>query len=210
MATESKAEAARNAALLTAVERRTEQFEDAQTSRRAADTEAVAAKRRAEDAANRKYEAAIADLRDAPRSAESGAGRRAEARRGDRSGAPRARQRPGGIAAGVPRRHRRGARRRAARQPRRERAYLDAITLGATAARGAKSFADQALAEALAKVPEARGRHRGGGQLTTILTETSTPSSILALRRDLESVKTYGANAPPLLGCLLRRRSGSS
>jgi len=66
LATEAKAEAARSAALLGAIDRRGDRFADAQMSRRSTDVEAVVSKRRAEDAANRKYEAAITSLRDMP------------------------------------------------------------------------------------------------------------------------------------------------
>src|SRR5215217_2453954 len=64
LATEAKAEAARSAALLVAVDRRTDHLEDAQIARRSGDVDAVQSRRRAEDTADGKYAAALADLRD--------------------------------------------------------------------------------------------------------------------------------------------------
>jgi hypothetical protein len=193
LATETKAEAARNAALMTAVDRRGELFEDAQLARRAGDVEAVAARRRAEDAANRKYEAAIADLRDArdrqKAAQDAERARRVEldqARRGHDEAliASQQKYRAAVDAALV-------AERRDSRDG--ERAYLEAMSLAAAAARGAKSFADQALAEALAKLPEVLEVTRGWRmQLTTIAAETkqAEQEAFSRFRRDLESVKT--------------------
>lgn len=195
LATEAKAEAARSAALLIAVDRRTDRFEDAQMARRSADADAIASKRRAEDAANRKYEAAIADLRDVAARDRSKAAQDAEHTR--IADFALARRTHDDALAAAQQRYRAAvddallAERRDARDG--ERAYLDAITHGTTAARGAKSFADQALAEALAKVPEAGEVLRSWRvRLATIAEETkqAEKEAFSRFRRDLESLKT--------------------
>ena len=74
-----------------------------------------------------------------------------------------------------------------------ERAYLDAITHGAAAARGAKTFADQELAEALAKLPEAGEVLRAWrAELSAIAAETkqAETEAFSRFRRDLEALKT--------------------
>lgn len=195
LATEAKAEAARSAALLIAVDRRTDRFEDAQMARRSADVDAIASKRRAEDAANRKYESAIADLRDVAARDRSKAAQDAEhARIADFALARRTHDE---ALAAAQQRYRSAVdealidERRLTRDG--ERAYLDAVTYGATAARGAKSFADQTLAEALAKVPEAGEVLRAWkALLATIAEETqqAEKEAFSRFRRDLESIKT--------------------
>lgn len=195
LATEAKAEAARSAALLIAVDRRSDRLEDAQMARRSSDVDAIASKRRAEDAANRKYEAALADLRDVAARDRSKAAQEAErtrivdfalARRTHDEALAAAQQRYRGAvdeALIEERRHGRDG----------ERAYLDAVTHGSTAARGAKAFADQALAEALAKIPEAGEILRSWrAQLATIAAETkqAEKEAFSRFRRDLESLKT--------------------
>lgn len=195
LATESKAEAARSAALLIVVDRRTDRFEDAQMARRSADVDAIASKRRAEDAANRKYEAAIADLSEVAVRDRSKAAQEAEhARIADLALARRTHDE---ALAAAQERYRASvdeallAERRDARAG--ERAYLDAITLGGAAARGAKTFADQELAEALGKLPEAGEVLRSWrAVLTTLASETkqAEKEAFSRFRRDLESVKT--------------------
>jgi hypothetical protein len=74
-----------------------------------------------------------------------------------------------------------------------ERAYLDAVSHAAAASRAAKTFADQALAEALAKIPEAREVLRSWrAQLATIAMETkeAEQAAFARFRRDLEALKT--------------------
>ena len=195
LATEAKAEAARSAALLTVIDRRTDRFDDAQMARRSADVEAIASKRRAEDAANRKYEAAIADLTEIASRDRSKAAQEAEhARIVDLAQARRTHDEA--LAAGQQRY--RSAIDEALVEERRdardgERAYLDAVTHGATALRGAKTFADQALAEALAKLPEAAEVLRSWrARLTTIAADTKEAEreAFSRFRRDLELLKT--------------------
>jgi hypothetical protein len=193
LATDAKAEAARSAALLTAVDRRTDRLEDAQLARRSADVEAVTARRRGEDAANRKYEAAIADLRDArdrqKAAQEAERARRMEidqARRGHDEALMAAQQKYRAAVDAALQEERRDSRDG-------ERAYLDAIGLGAAAARGARSFADQALAEALAGVAEAAAVVRSWrAHLATIAAETkqAEKEAFSRFRRELETVRT--------------------
>jgi hypothetical protein len=195
LATDAKAEAARSAALLIAVDRRTDQFEDAQMARRSADVEAVAAKRRGEDLAHRKYESAVADLRDVSTKDRSKAA--ADAERARIVDLARAREAHDEALAASQVRYRTAvdealqAERRDARDG--ERAYLDAITHGATAARGATTFADQELADALAKLPEAGDVLRAWrAELAAIAAETkkAETEAFSRFRRDLESLKT--------------------
>lgn len=195
LATEAKAEAARSAAIMIAIDRRTDRLEDAQLARRAADGDAVASKRRAEDAANRKYEAAIADLRDVAAKERSQAAQDAErARLVDLEQSRRTHD----EALTVSQQRYRAAVDEALQTERRdtrdgERAYLDAIAMGGTAARGARKFADQALAEALAKIPEAGEVLRSWRvELATIAAATNQAEkeAFSRFRRDLESLKT--------------------
>jgi hypothetical protein len=193
LATESKAEAARSAALLIAVDRRSDRFEDAQMARRSADVEAVAMKRRGEDAANRKYEAAIADLRDA-RDRQKAAQDAERARMMEIAQARRAHD----EALVASQQTYRAAIDAALLEERRdsrdaERAYLDAVTHGATAARGAAAFANQNLAEGLKKIPETAAVMRSWrAALATIATETKEAEreAFSRFRRDLEALKT--------------------
>jgi hypothetical protein len=74
-----------------------------------------------------------------------------------------------------------------------ERGYLDALTLGSTAARGATSSADQSLASALAKLPEANEVMRAWrAEIAAIGMETkqAEKDAFSAFRRELESLKT--------------------
>jgi hypothetical protein len=193
LATETRAEAARNSALLTAVDRRTDLFEDAQMARRSADVEAVAIKRRGEDAANRKYEAAIADLRDA-RDRQKAAQDAERARRLEIDQARRAHD----EALAASQQKYRAAIDAALQDERRvsrdgERAYLDAVTLGATAARGARAFADQSLADALKAIPEAvEVMRQWRASLAAVAAETKEAEreAFSRFRRELESIKT--------------------
>lgn len=194
IATEAKAEAARTAALLTAIDRRSDDFEDAQMARRSTDTDAVASKRRAEDAANRKYEAAIADLRDVPAHGRDKAAQDAErARRVDLEAARKTHDEALGASQKRYRESVDGALLKERRESRdAERAYLDALRLGETAMRGAKTFADQNLAMALAKIPEAAEVLRSWRtELATIANETmqAEKEAFSRFRRELESLK---------------------
>lgn len=195
VATEAKAEAARTAALLQAVDHRTDRFEDAQLARRAADGEAVAAKRSADDVANRKYEAAIANLRDVAAKDRSKAAHDAErARLVDLEDARRVHD----EALTASQQRYRAAIDEALRHEQRdardgESAYLDAITHGATAARGARAFADQALADALAHIPEANQLWQSWrAEVAAIAEETAAAEkdAFSRFRLELQSVKT--------------------
>ena len=195
LATEAKAEAARTAALLTAVDRRSERFEDAQMARRSADTNAVQARHRAEDLANRRYEAAVADLSDVAAKDRDQVAQQAERDRREALDAAR-RAHDEGLSS-AQQQYRKGiddalaSERQDSREA--ERAYLDAIRLGEAAARGAKSFADQALAQDLETLPEAREILRSWrAALTTIASETkeAEKAAFSRFRRELESLKT--------------------
>ena len=195
LATDAKAEAARSAALLIAVDRRADRLEDAQMARRSADGDAVAAKRRGEDAANRRHEAAIASLRDV--AAKDRAAAAQEAERALIVDLEQARRTHDEALIASQQRYRNGVdealteERRDARDG--ERAYLDAIGHGITAARGAKKFADEVLAEALAKLPEAgEVLQAWRRELEAIAAETkqAETEAFSRFRRDLQSVKT--------------------
>jgi hypothetical protein len=195
LATDAKAEAARTAALLIAVDRRADRFEDAQIARRSADGDAVAAKRRGEDTANRKHEAAIASLRDVAVRDRAAAAQQAEralivdleqVRRTHDDALAASQQRYRSVVDEALVEERRNARDG-------ERAYLDAITHGVTAVRGAKKFAEEALAEALAKLPEAgEVLQAWRRERETIAAETkqAETEAFSRFRRDLESLKT--------------------
>jgi hypothetical protein len=195
LATEAKAEAARTSALLTAVDRRSERFEDAQLSRRSADTNAVQSKHRAEDVANRKYESAVADLRDVASKDRDKAAQQAER---DRREALEAARRGHDDALTVSQQqYRKGidealaAERQDSRNA--ERAYLEAIRLGEAALHGARSFADQTLAKKLEGLADAGDILRSWrAALATIASETSQAEreAFSRFRRELESLKT--------------------
>lgn len=195
LATEAKAEAARNAALMIAVDRRSDRLEDAQRARRADDVDAVALKRRSEDAASRKYEAAIAGLLDIAIKDRAKAAQDAE--RARREELERARRAHDDALTASQQRYRDSvdealqSERRDSRDG--ERGYLDAMTHGVTAVRGAKKFADQALAEALAKLPEADAILRAWrAELTTIAAETqqAETEAFSRFRLELQDLKT--------------------
>lgn len=194
VATDAKAEAARSATIMIAIDRRAERIEDAQMARRSADVDAVASKRRSDDAANRKYEAALADLRAAAAKDRAAAAQDAERARID--ALAQARRTHDEALAASQQRYRTAVdaalleERRDAREG--ERGYLDALTHGAAAARGAKSFADQALAEALANLPDAGEVLRAWrAELKAIAAEIkqAETEAFSRFRRDLESVK---------------------
>jgi hypothetical protein len=195
LATETKAEAARSAALLGAIDRRGDRFADAQMSRRAADVEAVVSKRRAEDAANRKYEAAITGLRDVPPAGRDKAALDAErTRRIELEAARRTHDEALMESQKTYRESVDGAlvaERRESREA--ERAYLDALHLAEGAMHGARTFADQNLAAALAKNAEAAEILRSWrAELATIANQTSEAEqeAFSRFRRDLDSLKT--------------------
>ena len=155
----------------------------------------MASKRRAEDLANRKYEAAIADLRDVPPKDRSKAAQEAERARIEEL--EQARRTHDQALAASQQRYRTAVdealvtERRESREG--ERAYLDAVSMGTAAARGATAHADQALADALAKIPEAVEVMRSWrAELTTIAAETKTAETeaFSRFRRELESIKT--------------------
>ena len=193
-ATDSKAEAARHSSLLAVGDHRSGELEDAQIVRRAADIEAVTMKRRAEDAATKKYQAAIAGLRELAFNARDKAAQDAErARRSELDGARHAHD----EALAASQKDYRDAVDAALLDERRdgrdaERAYFDALRLGDTAMRAAKSSADQNLAAALSKVPEAAELLRSWrAALATIARDTTEAEqeAFARFRRDLEGLK---------------------
>lgn len=195
IATGAKAEAARSSSLLIAIDRRGDRLEDAHLARRNADANAIATRRRAEDAASRKYEAAIAGLRDLqPRDRPKAAQEAERDRRAELDAARRAHD----DALAVAQQQYRAAVDEALIDERRtgrdgERAYLDAVRLDETAAVGATAFADQALAEALSKIPEAREAMRAWReQLKVIAAETklAEAEAFSRFRRDLDAIKS--------------------
>lgn len=195
IATEAKAEAARTAALLAVVDKRSGRLEDAQLARRAADTTAMQSKRRAEDLASRKYEAVMANLREMAARDRDTAVEQAERERRESLEAAR-RSHDEGLA-GSQQQYRASVdealidERRDSRDA--ERAYLEAVRLGEAAYRGAKTFADQALAETLGTMAEAREALRSWrAGLTTIAAETKSAEreAFALFRRELDSLKT--------------------
>jgi len=194
VATDAKAEAARTSALISAIDTRADRLDDAQMARRSADITAVMMKRRGEELANSKYEAAIAELHHHPVSERSQFAQEAErARREELDQARTAHD----LALAASQRQYRAAIDEALIAERREsrdgeRAYLDAIRLAENAARGARTFADQNLAEALMKIPEARDVLRSWReQLAAIAAETrkAEAEAFSRFRHELESLK---------------------
>ncbi|HWI20345.1 MAG TPA: hypothetical protein VNT81_21470 [Vicinamibacterales bacterium] len=195
LATEAKAEAARSAALIVAVDRRGERFEDAQMARRSADTNAVQGKHRAEDLANRKYESAVADLRDVPSRDRDKAAQLAE--RDRRDGLDGARRAHDEALAAAQQKYRSSIDEALVRERQEsrdaERSYLEAVRLGEAAYRGAKTFADQALAQSLEKLPDAKEILRSWrAALATIASDTreAEREAFSRFRRELDGLKT--------------------
>ena len=158
LATDAKAEAARTASLLTAVDRRADDLEDAQAARRAADVEAVASKRRMEEAAEAKYLAVLARSHELP-----GAQRAKTLQDADRlrrQELDEARRAHDGTLATSQQGYRAAVDEAVLRERRdgrdAERAYLEAVRFGEAAARAARAAADQALLAALQSVAGAR------------------------------------------------------
>jgi len=198
IATDAKAEAARTSALISAIDTRADRLDDAQVARRSADITAVMMKRRGEDLANTKYEAAIAELHHYPISERPKFAQEAE--RARREELDQARTAHDTALAASQREYRASidealiAERRESRDG--ERAYLEAIRLGESAARGAKTFADQNLAEALKTIPEARDVLRSWReQLATIAAETrkAEADAFSRFRRELDLLAVDGS-----------------
>jgi hypothetical protein len=193
LATDAKAEAARTAALVTAIDRRSDALEDALIARRTTDVEAVTAKRRAEETAESKYLAAVAGARDLSDTQRTRALHDAErTRRADLDQARRAhdlalttsqqRYRAGVDEAVI-------AERRDGRDG--ERGYLEAIRFGEAAARAARAAADQNLQTVLGSLDGAREVLRAWRQqLAAIKTETAKAEQeeFSRFRRDLETL----------------------
>ena len=158
LATEAKAEAARTAALLTAVDRRADDLEDAQLARRAADVDAVRSKRRMEDAAEAKYLAVLARSHELPHAQraktlqDADRLRRLELDIAHRTHDDTLATSQQGYRTSVDEAvlHERRDGRDA------ERAYLEAVRFGEAAARAAKTAADETLLAALQALPDAR------------------------------------------------------
>lgn len=191
---DAKAGTARHFALLSAIDRRSDRLEDAVSARRSADTRATDAKRSTDADADRKYDMAMAGLRDAPPGDRQKVAQLAErARRNERDEAARSQT----IALAASQDNYRGEVDRALiaefRDSREgERAYLEALGLGDAVARGAQSAADQNLADALSRIPEAREILRSWRQqLATIVAESkeAEAEAFARFRLDLDSLK---------------------
>ncbi len=195
LAADAKAEAARTAALMTAVDGRSDALEDAQMARRSADVVAVSTKRRMEDAAEAKYLVALGRIRELPAAQQSPARQDAErARRQELEQAKRAHD----EALVKSQQDYRTAVDEAVLRERREgrdseRAYLEALRLGEAATRAARASADQALLAALTKLAEGKDIIRAWrDRVAQIGKETAEAerSEFSRFRRELETVKT--------------------
>jgi hypothetical protein len=193
LATDGKAEAARTASLVTAVDRRSDRLADAQLARRSADLEAVSTKRSAEDAAHAKYLAAIAGARDLNDAQRTRAVQDAERTR--RLELDQARRAHDEALSGAQRQYRAAVddavigERREGRDG--ERGYLEAIRFGEAAARAARTAADQNLQAALAVLDAAREILRAWRQqLAAINADTAKAEQeeFSRFRRELQSV----------------------
>ena len=191
---DAKAGVARHFALLSAIDRRGDRLDDASAARRGADSSALDAKRKDDAAADRKYDMAIAGLRDAAAGDRQKIAQLAErARRTERDEASRAQA----VALEASQQSYRGdveqamlAEYRDSRDG--ERVYLEALGLGDAIARGAQSAADQNLADALSRIPEAREILRSWRQqLATIVAETKAAEAeaFARFRQDLAKLK---------------------
>jgi hypothetical protein len=191
---DAKAEAARHLALLSAIENRAERLDDAHAARRAADTSAMESRRKNDFAADRKYDSVMAGLREMPSADRNKiAQEAARARRTERESARVAHD----DALEEAQLHYRGAVDRAMlaeyRESREgERAYLEALGLSEATAAGARTAADQDLADALSQIPEALEVLRSWRQqLATIVAESKSAEAeaFERFRLELESVK---------------------
>ena len=194
LATEAKAEAARTAMLMSAVDFRADALEDAQTDRRVADVEAVRQKRRMEDAAEAKYSTTLSSSRDVPDAQRAKALQDADrARRHELDVAKRTHDE---ALTAAQQRYRTAVdeavigERRNGRDG--ERAYLEALRFGDAAARAAKTAADQTLLVALSSIEEARAILRGWrAQLSVIANETAEAEreEFSRFRGELQKIK---------------------
>ena len=198
LATEAKAEAARTSTLMTAVDRRADALEDAQTARRAADVEAVKQKRRMEDAAEAKYRAALSSSSDIPDAQRSKALQDADRER--RRELDLAKQTHDEALSASQQRYRGTVddavmvERRSGRDG--ERGYLEALRFGEAAARAAKTAADQTLLVALSAVDDARVILRSWrAQLSVIANETAEAEKeeFSRFRSELQKIKVRSA-----------------
>ncbi|HEX7282001.1 MAG TPA: hypothetical protein VF239_08100 [Vicinamibacterales bacterium] len=194
LAIDGRAEAARSAALMTAVDRRSEALEDAQIARRAADVDAVTTKRRMESAAESKYLAAVTRVRELPESQRGTARQDAErARRQELDEAKRAHDQAltasqqayrNAVDDAVLREHREG------RDG--ERAYLEALRFGEAAARAARTAADQNLLAALSALPDAKAIVRGWRERVAAIgkeTAEAEKEEFSRFRRELQGLR---------------------
>ena len=190
---DDKAEAARNIALLRAIEHRGELLDDAQIERRSTDTKALESKRRNDAQANHKFDEAMDKLREAPDRDRSKIARDAERQRQeDREESRRAHD----AALDESQHVYRGSVDRAMlveyRESREgERAYLEALGLAEAAARGARTSAEENLSVALANIPEARRvLIEWRGKLATIVAEAkeAEAEAFMQFRDGLDSL----------------------
>lgn len=195
LATDAKAEAARAAALRTAIDRRADALEDAHLARRTADGDAIGAKRRAEDAAEARYLAAVTDAR------QLGDPQRAraiqDADRARRSEIEQARRAHDQALSASQLRYR-GAVDDAVMAERRdgrdgERGYLEAIRFADAAARAARTAAEQNLLAALAGLEASREIMRAWrARVAAVKIETAKAEQdeFSRFRRELQALKT--------------------
>lgn len=195
LAADAKAEAARTAALMTAVDQRADALEDAQMARRSADVDAVTTKRRLEDAAEAKYLATLNRMRDVPDAQRAHS--RQEAERIRRQELEQAKRTHDEALLASQQKYRAAVDEAVLRERRDgrdgERAYLDALRLGEAATRAARVSADQELLASLAKLPEAKDVIRAWRErLAQIGKETAEAEKqeFSRFRRELQTLKT--------------------
>ena len=194
LATEAKAEAARSAALLTAIDRRSDELEDAHMARRSADVEAVRSKRRLEDAAEAKYLAALSRARELPD--KERAKWLQDADRERREELAQARRTHDQALTAAQAAYRETVDEAIIRERRDgrdgERAYLETLRLGDAAVRAAKTAADQALLAGLAALPEAKDIVRAWRERLTMIgkdTAEAEKEEFSRFRRELQDLR---------------------
>ncbi len=193
LAIEAKAEAARSSALLTAIDRRADELEDAQLARRATDVEAVRTKRRMEDTAEAKYLAVLSRTHElAPKER---AEKLQDADRLRRQELDQARLTHDEALSKSQQGYRTSVDEAMLRERRDgrdgERAYFEALRVGEAAVRAATAAADQALLAALQAVPDARDIVREWRERIAVIgreTAEAEQQEFSRFRRELQSV----------------------
>lgn len=195
LATEAKAEAARTAALLTALDQRADELQDAQLARRSVDVDVVRNKRRMEDAAEAKYLAVLAGSHELPHAQRAKVLQDADRLR--RQELDTARRTHDDALATSQQGYRASVDVAVLRERRdgrdAERAYLEAVRFGEAAARAAKTAADQTLLAALQILPDARAIVRAWQEQMSVIgkdTAEAETQEFARFRRELQDVKT--------------------